>query len=119
MTLVSSGNAASFVAAMKDFGPTQIMPVTEHPSLFKFWEWGRTYQPNRQPMLHWAQSRLWLCTTEAKDCSSSVDAHIDLRGDMERLPVWPRQRAPVRAGAVWLDQGGRITSGTLASAWSS
>jgi hypothetical protein len=48
ITLVSSGNAASFVAAMKDFGSTQTMPATEHPSWFRFWDWGQTYQPNME-----------------------------------------------------------------------
>lgn len=80
MTLVSSGNAASFVAAMKDFGPTQAMPVTEHPLLFKFWEWGRTYQPNMEPMRLWAQWRLGLCK---KDCSLHDDTRLDLsRADL-------------------------------------
>jgi hypothetical protein len=68
ITLVSSGNPA-FVAAMKNFGPTQTIPVIEHLSLLKFWEWGRSYQPNREPMLHWAQWRLALCSKETKDCS--------------------------------------------------
>jgi hypothetical protein len=36
ITLVSSGNTASLVAAMKEFGPTQAMRVTDHPS---WWFW--------------------------------------------------------------------------------
>jgi uncharacterized protein YjbI with pentapeptide repeats len=80
MTLVSSGNAASFVAAMKDFGPTQTMAVTEHPSWLKFWEWGRTYRPNREPMWHWAAARLDLCKKELKDCSVRGDTRIDIVG---------------------------------------
>jgi uncharacterized protein YjbI with pentapeptide repeats len=80
ITLVSSGNAASFVAAMKDFGPTQRMPATEHPSLLKFWEWGRTDQPNREPMLHWAQWRLELCSEKTKDCSLTDNTRLDLSG---------------------------------------
>jgi uncharacterized protein YjbI with pentapeptide repeats len=80
ITLVSAGNAASFVAAMKNFGPTQMMLVTEHPSLLKFWEWGRSYPPNREPMLHWAQWRLALCSWETKDCSLRDNRRLDLRG---------------------------------------
>src|SRR5262249_18036735 len=80
VTLVSSGNAASFIAAMKDFGPTQVMPVTEHPSWFKFWGWGSTSQPNWEPMLHWARSRLGQCSKETKDCSFQNDIRLDLRG---------------------------------------
>jgi uncharacterized protein YjbI with pentapeptide repeats len=76
MTLVSSGNAASFVAAMKDFGATQTMPVTEHPSLFKFWAWGRTYRPNLQPMLNWAWSRLGACKRD--ECSLDSKTRLDL-----------------------------------------
>lgn len=80
MTLVSGGNAASFVAAMKDFGPTQTMRVTEHPSWFKFWEWGRAYPdpPNRLPMWHWAQARLGLCKEKSKDCSLQDGVRLDL-----------------------------------------
>ncbi len=81
ITLVSSGNAASFVAAMKvDFGSTQMMTATEHPSLLKFWEWGRTDQPNREPMLLWAQWRLGLCSEKTKDCSLTDDTRLDLSG---------------------------------------
>lgn len=80
MTLVSSGNAPSFVAAMKDFGPIQTMRVTEHPSWFKFWDWGRTYQPNHVPMWHWANTRLGLCKKELKDCSLRDDTRLDLSG---------------------------------------
>jgi uncharacterized protein YjbI with pentapeptide repeats len=76
ITLVSSGNAASFVAAMKDFGPTQTMLVTKHPSWFEFWKWGRTYPPNQEPMWHWAYSRLDLC--QKKECSLSDDKRLDL-----------------------------------------
>lgn len=36
MILVSSSNAASFEAAMREFGPIQAMLVTEHPSWLKF-----------------------------------------------------------------------------------
>lgn len=79
VTLVSSENAASFVAAMKDFGSTQTMRVTEHPSWFRLWDWGRTYQPNKDPMGRWALWRLPLCNQDAKDCSLERDSRIDLR----------------------------------------
>jgi hypothetical protein len=78
ITLVSSGNAASFVAAMKDFGPIQTMRATEHPSWFRFWDWGRTYQPNKKPLWHWATSRLGSCSSGAGDCTTSNSARIDL-----------------------------------------
>jgi len=37
ITLVSSGNAASFVVGLKSFGPVQTMQATAEPSLFKPW----------------------------------------------------------------------------------
>jgi hypothetical protein len=77
ITLVSSGNAASFVAAMKDFGAMQTMRATEHPSLFRFWDWGRAYQPNKEPLQRWAEWRLSLCNKEAKDCGNG-GARIEL-----------------------------------------
>jgi len=61
---------------MKDFGPTQTIPVTEHPSLFRPWEWGRSYQPNRDPMWHWAAWRLDECM---KECSLMAGVRLDLR----------------------------------------
>ena len=80
ITLVSSGNAASFVAAMKDFGPIQTMTATKHPSLLKFWQWGRPHQPNREPMLEWAEWRLRSCSIAAKDCSLTGSVRLDLSG---------------------------------------
>lgn len=79
VTLVSSGNPASFVAAMKDdFGPMQTMRATEHPTWFRFWDWGRTYQPNREPMRSWAVERLHLCNKEIKDCSLDQKTRLEL-----------------------------------------
>jgi len=78
ITLVSSGNVPSFVAAMKDFGRTQTMRATEHPSWFRFWEWGRTYQPNAAPMRLWAVWRFPLCNQAAQDCSSDSKWRVDL-----------------------------------------
>jgi hypothetical protein len=90
MTLVSSGNTGSFVAAMKDFGPTQTMRVTEHPSLFEFWKWGRSYQPNLEPMALWAVWRLGMCKKEAKDCSLRDDTRLDLiNADLSGVDLSP------------------------------
>jgi hypothetical protein len=77
MTLVSAGNAPSFVAAMKTFGPVQTIQVTEHPHLFTPWKWGRTYLPNQQPLWEWARSRLQSC--EPQTCSLHGESRIDLR----------------------------------------
>jgi hypothetical protein len=78
ITLVSSGNAASFVSAIKEFGPVQTIRATDHPSWFRFWDWGQAYQPNMQPMHDWAVWRLRLCHTKAKDCSLADEARADL-----------------------------------------
>lgn len=98
ITLVSA-NTSSFVAAMKSFGPIQTMPATEHPSLLKFWQWGRTYKPNGAPMLDWATWRLDECTKGAKDCSLKGDVRLDLSGaDLHHadLPVVNLSEADLR-----------------------
>jgi hypothetical protein len=77
ITLVSSGNAASFVAAIKDFGRIQTMLATDHPSWFKFWEWGRTHQPNRKPLADWAEWRLPECQKN-NDYSAGDESRLDL-----------------------------------------
>jgi uncharacterized protein YjbI with pentapeptide repeats len=56
MTLVSSGNPASFVSAMKAFGPTQTVLATRHPEPLEFWGWNGKTQPNMEPMHLWAAS---------------------------------------------------------------
>jgi uncharacterized protein YjbI with pentapeptide repeats len=80
ITLVSTDNAASFVTAMQEFGRTQMMTVTEHPSLLKFWQWGGTHHPNKTPLWYWALGRLGSCgQKEAKDCSLKDDIRLDLK----------------------------------------
>jgi hypothetical protein len=74
ITLVSAGNPASFVAGLKNFGPIQMMEVTEHPRLFSPLQWGQTYRPNRQPILDWAKWRFPLCSEEAYDCVVNVES---------------------------------------------
>jgi hypothetical protein len=54
---------------MKEFGRTQTMLATEHPSWIRFWNWGQTYQPNKEEMWHWAIWRLRLCDEGTKDCN--------------------------------------------------
>jgi hypothetical protein len=78
ITLVSAGNAQSFVAAMKTFGPVQTMRITDHPDLFRPWEWGNRSQPNLEPLGHWADARLPACSP--KDCSLDPAHRIDLSG---------------------------------------
>src|SRR6266850_763710 len=59
------------------------MPVTEHPSLFRFWEWGQTQQPNRELMWRWAVWRLTLCKKESKelqDCDLCGNWRLELSG---------------------------------------
>jgi len=78
ITLVSSQSSPSFIEAMKDFGLTQNMVAVEHPSWFKFWEWGQTYYPNKQPLWRWAEWRLRLCSKEIRDCALSEGTRLDL-----------------------------------------
>jgi hypothetical protein len=60
--LVTSGNRGAFIAAMKNFGPIQIMTVPREPSLLKPWGWWKTETPNQEPLSRWAQNFLPLCT---------------------------------------------------------
>ena len=77
-SLVTSGNTASFVSGLKEFGKTQTINVTEHPSLYKFWQWGRTWQPNREPLLRWATWRLQFCQEgTTRDCSEDKPSDPD------------------------------------------
>jgi hypothetical protein len=62
VTLVSSGNSASLVTAMKSlFGSTQTTEITNHPSLWTFWKWGETSFPNKQFLHNWAKSQFEIC----------------------------------------------------------
>lgn len=83
-SVIGSGNAASFVIGMKVFGPTQMMPATEHPSLLKFWQWGRVHYPNQMSMWRWAIARFDECrrtVVKPTDCGGTVNAWIDLTDD--------------------------------------
>ena len=66
MTMVSSGNAGMFVAAIKDFGPIQKISVPIAPTLFMPWKWAEQEFPNEEPLLRWAKHRFPLCT--AREC---------------------------------------------------
>lgn len=68
ITLVSSGNRGSFVAAMKNFGPVQTMTIFTEPLLFEPWNWFEKTRPNVKPLHLWAQHRLKLCTLD--ECGS-------------------------------------------------
>jgi hypothetical protein len=76
VSLVSAGNAASFVGALKTFGAVQRMRAVAEPSLFKPWAWNKKFAPNRAFMWQWARSRFPLCTPGV--CSLSNDWRIDL-----------------------------------------
>lgn len=62
ITMVSSGNRGTFVAAMKNFGPIQTMSVSQSPPIFPPWDWFGTEVPNLEPLWRWAVHRLRLCT---------------------------------------------------------
>lgn len=81
MTMVSSGNRGAFVAAMKRFGPVQTIRVPRTPPLLKPWDWWKTEQPNMNPLLQWARSRLSQCIG-TDECG--VRGGIDLiRADLQ------------------------------------
>ena len=77
ITMVSSGNRGTFIAAMKNFGPIQTMSVPQSPPAFPPWKWFGTELPNLKPLWRWAVHRFSLCT--ASECGYE-DFRIDLRG---------------------------------------
>ena len=66
ITMVSSGNRGTFIAAMKNFGPIQTMSVSRSPPIFPPCMWSGTETPNSKPLWRWALHRLALCT--AREC---------------------------------------------------
>ena len=80
--MVSSGNSASFVAAMKQFGPIQTMSVPGIPSLLAPWKWYEDdrQQPNSEPLWRWAKDYFPNCTPRACGYETSdTSIRIDLR----------------------------------------
>ena len=77
ITMVSSGNRSSFIAAMKNFGPTQNMTAYKEPSLLEPWSWWEETRPNVEPLALWAVHRLGSCTPD--ECGETDDetAHVD------------------------------------------
>jgi hypothetical protein len=64
--LVTSGNRGSFIAAMKTFGPIQMMEVPKEPKpwpLFADW-WAEPERPNEGPLHTWALHFFPLCTPQ-------------------------------------------------------
>lgn len=76
MTLVSSGNKASFIAAMKYFGETQTIKVRNVPEINHPSTWFGTYQPNMLPMWRWCRQYLAQCTPNL--CGNGKDIRVDL-----------------------------------------
>ena len=76
ITMVESGNRGSFVAAMKDFGRIQTMPVYSEPSIIQPRKWWKKMRPNIKALHIWAIHRLGEC--EFRECSGSDVHRIDL-----------------------------------------
>jgi hypothetical protein len=65
MTMVTASNRATFVAAMKTFGPVQTRIVPGDPHFFDPRTWIRTSEmPNREPLRLWAASFFPFCKVE-------------------------------------------------------
>jgi len=75
LSTVSSGNAASFIAAMKNFGPLQNIKVPVEPDLLAIWRWIEEEKPNEEPLRRWA--RVYLAQCQPKRCGGA--SRIDLR----------------------------------------
>lgn len=77
MTLVSSGNKASFISAMKYFGDVQTIKVKKEPEIFNATSWLETNQPNLKPMWRWCLQYLEQC--DALNCGDMKNnIRIDL-----------------------------------------
>jgi hypothetical protein len=64
MTMVTSGNRGTFIAAMKMFGMVQRIEVPRDPEPLRPWEWFDNKKPNEAPLHIWAFSFFPLCTAE-------------------------------------------------------
>lgn len=62
--LATSGHRGAFVAAIKSFGPVQMITVPQEPSLLRPWHWARTETPNEIVLHQWAVHFLTQCTRE-------------------------------------------------------
>ncbi len=79
ITMVSSGNRSTFVAAMQNFARIQNFKISNDPTLFEPWKWFGIETPNKESLYRWARYRLPLCTpTECGDEERRI--RIDLRG---------------------------------------
>ncbi len=76
MTMVSSGNGGTFLAAIKDFGPIQKIEIPVAPNLLAPWDWLGIEYPNEEPLLRWATHRFSLCS--ARECGRVDDSGEDV-----------------------------------------
>lgn len=120
--LVTSNDRGAFIAAMKNFGPIQMMKVPPEPQLWPPWKflswWEKSSQPNRRQLYTWSQSFLSRCTPqlcgrpdindpENPDKGIRIDlSGADLRGadlagaDLSRADLsWADLRGAYLAGA--------------------
>lgn len=64
ITMVTSENRGTFLAAMENFGPIQTIATPSEPSIFCPLRWFRTEMPNVEPMRRWAQNYFGQCKAE-------------------------------------------------------
>ena len=85
MTMVTSGRAGAFIAAMKNFGPIQTLQVTIEPELLKPWEWFKKplKAPNKEHLWLWARGAFERCSFDScghyKNAPTVITYRIDLR----------------------------------------
>ena len=80
ISMVSSGDRGTFIAAMKHFGPLQTISIFSEPLLLYPWTWWRKETPNMDPLWRWAEAKLPSCTSEKCGYSENEeDYRIDLR----------------------------------------
>lgn len=66
---------------MKQFGPVQTIRVPLTPPLLKPWGWWATEQPNMNPLLQWARSRLSQCI-KPDECGEGFGVDL-IRADLQ------------------------------------
>ncbi len=83
MNMASSGNSASFIAAMKSFGPLQNIEVPKEPEILVFWRWFEVEKPNKTPLYRWARGYLHECVPER--CGNLGNPESGIKGNRINL----------------------------------
>lgn len=91
ITMVTSGNHGTFLAAMENFGPIQTISIPSEPSILCPWRWFEEEMPNVEPMQRWAQNYFGQCTPEKCGIVDDDGGYrIDLLGANFKNAILPK-----------------------------